>query len=266
MAPATITTSRARQSFFACADGFVYLYMTSRAHWPGVKALMGHPEWLDAFDDDWLEFSVTAEKVACVSAGIRGVGPGLTQRDCGRASTAAGRAAGPGQWRRRSAPFTAVSPSRLLPGRYITRSGRQAAYPTVPYALSASPARNHHCRTHSRPAHRGGRGASSTSARHDRRSSRHNSSRPGIRAVDRWKAYASSSSPRCGPVRTPAKLLALLGAEVIKIETAASPEEMRAYGGTDINHAPVLSEHQSRDPQRGPRYQVDQTVWRGCAS
>ncbi len=36
------------------------------------------------------------------------------------------------------------------------------------------------------------------------------------------------------------KLLALLGAEVIKVETACNPEEMRAYGGTDINHAPYF--------------------------
>lgn len=36
------------------------------------------------------------------------------------------------------------------------------------------------------------------------------------------------------------KLLAMLGAEVIKVETADSPEEMRAYGGTDINHAPYF--------------------------
>ena len=50
--------------------------MTSRAHWPGLKALMGHPEWLDAFDDDWLEFSVTPEKVADVPAGVRRVGRG----------------------------------------------------------------------------------------------------------------------------------------------------------------------------------------------
>ena len=47
-------------AFFACADGFVYLYMTSRAHWLGLKELMLHPDWLDAFEDDWLEFSVTA--------------------------------------------------------------------------------------------------------------------------------------------------------------------------------------------------------------
>ena len=36
------------------------------------------------------------------------------------------------------------------------------------------------------------------------------------------------------------KLLAFLGAEVIKVENAATPEEMRAYGGTDINHAPFF--------------------------
>ena len=36
------------------------------------------------------------------------------------------------------------------------------------------------------------------------------------------------------------KLLALLGAEVIKVECSVLPEEMRAYGGTDINHAPYF--------------------------
>ena len=55
-----ITTNRARRPS-SCTDGFVYLYMTSRAHWLGVKALMGQPDWLDAFDDDWLEFSVTSK-------------------------------------------------------------------------------------------------------------------------------------------------------------------------------------------------------------
>ena len=36
------------------------------------------------------------------------------------------------------------------------------------------------------------------------------------------------------------KLLAFLGAEVIKVENSKQPEEMRAYGGTDINHAPFF--------------------------
>ncbi len=36
------------------------------------------------------------------------------------------------------------------------------------------------------------------------------------------------------------KLLAFLGAEVIKVESSTHPDEMRAYGGTDINHAPYF--------------------------
>src|SRR6201988_2702862 len=57
-------------AFFPCADGFVYLYMTSGAHWQGIKELMGHPEWLGAFDDDLVEFSVTPEKVAAFRRGF----------------------------------------------------------------------------------------------------------------------------------------------------------------------------------------------------
>ena len=53
----------------------------------------------------------------------------------------------------------------------------------------------------------------------------------GVRVVELTKVWAG---PYAG------KLLALLGAEVIKVETAALPEEMRAYGGTDINHAPFF--------------------------
>ncbi len=53
----------------------------------------------------------------------------------------------------------------------------------------------------------------------------------GVRVVELTKVWAG---PYAG------KLLALLGAEVIKVETASHPDEMRAYGGTDINHAPFF--------------------------
>ncbi|MGO9511234.1 MAG: CoA transferase, partial [Mycobacterium sp.] len=114
-----------------------------------------------------------------------------------------------------------------------------AAYPTVPYRLSASPAEI--------------RSAAPTLGQHtavvlDRLDAprptptvaaaqlkptkdRRGGPLQGVRVVELTKVWAG---PYAG------KLLALLGAEVIKVETTAQPEEMRAYGGTDINHAPYF--------------------------
>jgi crotonobetainyl-CoA:carnitine CoA-transferase CaiB-like acyl-CoA transferase len=49
---------------FACADGHVYLLMTTRAHWRGLCALMGDPDWAAAFPEDWLEYHCTPDRVA----------------------------------------------------------------------------------------------------------------------------------------------------------------------------------------------------------
>ncbi|WP_082954886.1 CoA transferase [Mycobacterium sp. E735] len=225
-------------AFFGCADGFVYLYMTSRAHWLGLKELMGQPGWLAAFEDDWLEFFVTAEKVAAFHRGFAAWIRDLAKDD------ASDRA------QRLGVPLVPVNDAANLHDspQYRHRGFFQwvrhpvlgdAAYPTVPYALSASPARI----TDPAP----------TLGQHTRRVlDRIDSVRPrpqvaspqlkppmiprggpleGVRVVELTKVWAG---PYAG------KLLAMLGAEVVKIETAGSPEEMRAYGGTDINHAPYF--------------------------
>jgi crotonobetainyl-CoA:carnitine CoA-transferase CaiB-like acyl-CoA transferase len=225
-------------SFFACADGFVYLYMTSRAHWLGVKKLMGQPVWLDDFEDDWLEFSVTADKVKAFQQGFAAWVAELDKE------TAADEA------QRLGVPLVPVndaadlhqSPQYRHRGFFQTVGHPvlgEAAYPTVPYLLSASPAEI----TAAAPSL--GQHTASVLGRlespHPRPAVRTPQLKPpknprggpleGVRVVELTKVWAG---PYAG------KLLAMLGAEVIKVETAALPEEMRAYGGTDVNHAPFF--------------------------
>ncbi|OBG38853.1 CaiB/BaiF CoA-transferase family protein [Mycobacterium sp. E3198] len=225
-------------AFFACADGFVYLYMTSRAHWLGVRELMGHPEWLTAFDDDWLEFSVTADKVATFRRGFA-----TWVRDLDK-ECAADRA------QRLGVPLVPVNDAADLPHlpQYRHRGFFQrvrhpvlgdAAYATVPYTLGASPARldsaapalgQHTASILGEPE--APRTRPSVKAPQLKPPKRHRGGPlEGVRVVELTKVWAG---PYAG------KLLGMLGAEVIKIETATAPEEMRAYGGTDINHAPYF--------------------------
>ncbi|WP_179466895.1 CaiB/BaiF CoA transferase family protein [Mycolicibacterium vinylchloridicum] len=225
-------------SMFACADGFVYLYMTSRSHWLALEELLGHADWLDAFEDDWLEFSVTADKVATfrqhfaawVSAKPREATAEAAQRlglPLVPVNNASDLLRSP-QYRHRGF-FTDVTHPVL----------GTSAYPGPPYLLTASPAQI------GSPAPRLGEHTADVldiiGKSRDRLGRRASQLKPparrrggpleGVRVVELTKVWAG---PYAG------KLLALLGAEVIKVECAALPEEMRAYGGTDINHAPYF--------------------------
>ena len=241
-------------SFFACADGFVYLYMTSRAHWLGVKALMGHPEWLDEFDDDWLEFSVTPEKVAAFQRGFA-----QWVRDLAKEAAAE-------EAQRLGVPLVPVNGAADLHDspqyrhRGFFREVRHpvlgaAAYPTVPYALSASPAEI----TSAAPALGQHTDAGAGSTRHPARGAGRqvSTTQAGQRSARRTAGRGARRRADQGVGRSLRGQAA--GAAGRRSDQGRNRRPPRGDACLRRHrHQPraVLSEHQPRDPQCGPRHQV----------
>lgn len=125
---------------FACRDGFLYVFMTTKAHWKGLRQLMGHPDWAEEFPEDWLEFHCTAERVA------------LFRQHFATWALEQHKHAASEEGQQRGVTIVPVNSAADLPGNvqlqhrgYFQTIAHpvlgEALYPTVPYRMSATPVR-----------------------------------------------------------------------------------------------------------------------------
>jgi len=120
---------------FACKDGHVYLFMTTKAHWSALGELMGNPEWLGQFESDWLEFHCTKDRVEQFRTLFR---PWIAEQEK-LAITEAAQKAG--------LAMVPINTAADLPRneQFIHRGFFQEVaglmYPGLPFRMSASPPR-----------------------------------------------------------------------------------------------------------------------------
>ena len=125
---------------FPCRHGFVYIWMSAPSHWTGLAKLLGEPEWMKAFPDNWLERGLTPERIATCRQYL---GEWLMTQDKDEAAAAA-----------QTLGLTMVpvnDPSDLVRSPQFQHRAffaevehpvlGKALYPTVPYKLSRTPAR-----------------------------------------------------------------------------------------------------------------------------
>ncbi|MBV8805584.1 MAG: CoA transferase, partial [Sinobacteraceae bacterium] len=255
---------RGPATFFQCQDGYVYLWMSEPTHWNGLSTLLGNPHWMTVdFPERWLELHLTEERIQRCRTHIA---QWMIEQPKLEVATRA---------QKLGIPLVAVNTAKdLLESEQMQFRGFFAPvdhpalgrlrYPTVPYRLSATPARIE------RPApllgqhtHEVMREAASVTPRAVERM---RGAPAPVAPIQGATSLAASAAPvtlpmprsgpsghtRTGPLQGvrvleltkiwagpyTGKLLALLGAEVIRVESYDSLDATRRYGVKDINDAP----------------------------
>jgi crotonobetainyl-CoA:carnitine CoA-transferase CaiB-like acyl-CoA transferase len=124
---------------FPCRDGFAYIWMSAPAHWDALRQLLGDPDWMASFPENWLERECTPERVALCRQHIAAWLETQGKHEAAAAAQALGLT------------LVAVNDARDLQEspqyifrRYFAEIDHPAQgaglYPTVPYRLSETPA------------------------------------------------------------------------------------------------------------------------------
>lgn len=123
---------------FACRDGHIYLFMTTKAHWKALCDLMGNPEWTASFREDWLEFDCTKGNVARLRAHFTHWIAGQDKMSITEAAQKAGVAMVPV-----NTAADLPQNEQLIHRGFFQKAAHPAfgdvLYPTAAYRMSASP-------------------------------------------------------------------------------------------------------------------------------
>jgi crotonobetainyl-CoA:carnitine CoA-transferase CaiB-like acyl-CoA transferase len=140
-----VTPSRAAFDLFGPADifptrdGYAYIWLSSPAHWQGLRKLLGDPDWMQAFPERWLERECTAERVAECR---RHIAAWLATQNKHEAAEQAQKL-GVTLVAVNTAKDVMASPQFAFRKFFAEAEHAvlgKAAYPTVPYQLSVTPA------------------------------------------------------------------------------------------------------------------------------